>query len=101
MIRHATWHASKKQPGNGEPRTENRRRLQFPVRGSPLPGFFLPAWSVNNRQDVVLGHDQVLFLADLHLADGVRSEEDAIAFLHLELGSLAVVQQLAVAEADY
>src|SRR5262249_43623071 len=56
---------------------------------------------VDHRENVVLGHDEVLFAVDSDFIAGVGGEQDAVAFLDLELGAAAVFEQLAVAEAEH
>src|SRR5262245_28768389 len=78
------------------PARENARGARRPA-GSSMIG---PPPLLHNGQDVVLGHDEVLFAVEGDLVAGVRCEQDAVAFLYLEGRPLAVVQQLAIAEAE-
>src|SRR5579871_2537045 len=57
--------------------------------------------SVEDRQDVVLGEDDVLDAVELHFGPGVLAEEDAVAVLHFGGTDLAVLEQLAVPDGDH
>src|SRR5262245_49090722 len=54
----------------------------------------------DDRQDVFFRHDEQFIAIDGHFVTGVRREQHAVAFLDLEGGPLAVVEQLAVADAQ-
>src|SRR5262249_21701571 len=85
----------------------NRRTAREKAAGGPA--FFAKppaALAVLRRlldhgEDVVLGHDEIFFAIDGHFVAGVGGEQDAIAFLDLEGGTLAVVQPFAFAEAQH
>src|SRR5438105_9309554 len=55
---------------------------------------------VNDRQDIVLGHDQILIAVKNDFVAGVGREQHAIALLDLEGSAFAVVQKFAVAHAQ-
>src|SRR5262245_41878056 len=55
--------------------------------------------SIDHREDIVLGHDEVFVAVHLHLVACIRGKKNAVAFLHLERCAFAVFEQLAVAEA--
>src|SRR5262245_18674383 len=57
--------------------------------------------SIDDREDIVLGHDEVLLAVDCHLVAGVGAEQHAVALLDLERGALAVLHQLAITQADH
>src|SRR5713101_8274009 len=61
----------------------------------------LPVLSVDHGEDVVLGHDEVLLAIDRHLVAGIGTEQDAVALVDLKGGTLAVVHQLALAQAEH
>ena len=71
---------------------------------SPLTQFRKPSCRfgrrVENPEDFVLTHDQVLFAIQLDVAAGVLAEQDAVADLHVERNHLAVFQALALADGD-
>src|SRR5437899_1218919 len=71
--------------GLGQRQGKNGEKLaaRASAGGRPASGFR----SVHDREDVVFGHDQVLFAADLDLVAGIRGEEDSVALFHLELGA--------------
>jgi hypothetical protein len=52
----------------------------------------------DDRHDVVLAHDQDLFLSDLDFGAGELAKEDLVANVDVEGANLAVVQALAVAD---
>src|SRR5207245_4017699 len=54
-----------------------------------------------NGEDVVLAHDQILLVVDLHLGAGVLPEQDLVPGLHIERDLLALVGDLAVAGGDH
>src|ERR1044071_6568584 len=56
---------------------------------------------VENREEVVLAHDQVLFTIDLDLGTAVLAEQHAVAGLDLERDDLAVLVALACADGDH
>ena len=58
-------------------------------------------FGVENAEDFVLTHDQVLFAIHLDVAAGVLAEQDAVADLHIERNHFAVFQALAFADGDY
>ena len=53
---------------------------------------------VENAEDFVLTHDQVLFAIQLDVAAGVLAEQDAVARLDVERNHFAVFQALAFAD---
>src|SRR4029077_7704505 len=55
---------------------------------------------LENGEDVVLAHDQVLLVVDLHLGAGVLPEQDRVSGLHIERDLLALVGDLAVTDGD-
>src|SRR5262245_44739524 len=55
---------------------------------------------IDDGEDVVFGHDEQFVAIDVDFVAGVRGEQNAVAFLDLERGSLAIVQELAVADAQ-
>src|SRR4051812_34426595 len=57
-------------------------------------------WLVEDREEVVLAHDQVLFAVDLDLAAAVLAEQHAVAGLDLRSDDLAVLVALARADGD-
>src|SRR5260370_15330055 len=57
-------------------------------------------WSLDHGEDVVLGHDEVLFAVDGDFAAGIGGEQDTVALADLEGGALAAVQPLALAQAQ-
>ena len=54
----------------------------------------------NHGQNVFLAHQQQFLVADLELLAGVAGEQHAVAGLHLQRLARAVVEQLAVADAN-
>src|SRR5438105_1101811 len=56
--------------------------------------------SIHDRQDVVLGHDQVVLAVQRDLIAGVGREQHAVSLLDLEWGTLTVVEQFAIAQAQ-
>src|ERR1700722_14454569 len=56
--------------------------------------------SAQDREDVVLVEQNVLFAVDLDLRARVLAEEDAVALLHVERADLAVLEDLAAARRD-
>src|ERR1035437_1093139 len=54
-----------------------------------------------NPEDLVLAHNQVLFVIQLDVAAGVLAEQDAVADLHVQGIYLAVFQALALAHGHY
>src|SRR5207253_11274942 len=56
---------------------------------------------LENGEDVVLAHDQVLLVVDLHLGAGVLPEQDLVPGLHVERDLLALVGDFAVADGDH
>src|SRR5687767_8299705 len=55
----------------------------------------------DDREDVVFLHEQQLVAVDLKILAGPGGEDHAIAGLHLQLAAGAVIEQLAVADADH
>src|SRR5262249_1367966 len=55
---------------------------------------------IHDGQDVIFRQDQILLAVHGDLLAAVRAEEHAVALADLELGPLAVVEQLAVAAAQ-
>src|SRR5437879_9813026 len=55
---------------------------------------------LENGEDVFLAHDEELLVVDLDLGARVLPEQDLVAGLHVERHLLAVVVDLAVADAD-
>src|SRR5580765_4266045 len=49
---------------------------------------------LENGEDVVLAHDQILLVVDFHLGAGVLSEQDLVSGLHVERDLLALVGDL-------
>src|SRR6476619_1763185 len=56
---------------------------------------------VQNRQDVFFPHQEQLFLADLERFAGPGGEQNPIVHLDLPRAAAAVVEELAVADADH
>src|SRR5207253_1539521 len=56
---------------------------------------------LENGEDVVLAHDQILLVVDLHLGAGVLPEQDLVPGLHIERDLLAFVGDLAVTDGDH
>src|SRR5438876_7399624 len=56
--------------------------------------------SAENGEDVFLAEDDVLPVVDLHLGTGILPEEDAVADLHIEADTLALVRHFAGADGD-
>ena len=56
---------------------------------------------VENPEDLVLAHDQILFAIQLDVAAGVLPEQDAIADLDIQRDHLAVFEALALADGDH
>src|SRR5439155_7386636 len=56
---------------------------------------------LENGEDVVLAHDQILLVVDLHLGAGVLPEQDLVPGLHIERDLLALVGDLAGADGDH
>src|SRR4051812_25832636 len=56
--------------------------------------------SVEDREEVVLAHDQVLLTIDLDLGAAVLREQHLVAGLHVERDDLAVLVALAGADRD-
>src|SRR5690348_2753373 len=54
-----------------------------------------------NSEDVVLAHDQILLVVDLHLGAGILPEQDLVAGLHIERDLLTLVGDLAIADGDH
>src|SRR5690606_7939311 len=65
-----------------------------------LPAVTAGCGLLDDRQNLVLAHQQVLVVAVTELLPGVRAEQHAIARLDLHLATGAVVQQAAFADAD-
>ena len=61
--------------------------------------FFAPLL-LDDREDVVLAQDDVLFAVELHFGARVLADEDLVARLDLERADLAVLVDLAVADGD-
>src|SRR6478752_7044967 len=56
--------------------------------------------SVENREEVFLAHDEVLFAVDLHFRARVLREQNLVASLHFEGDDLAVLVALTGANGD-
>src|SRR5437660_8611982 len=56
---------------------------------------------LENGEDVVLAHDQILLVVDLHLGAGVLPEQDLVPGLHIERDLLALIGDLAVTYGDH
>ncbi len=56
--------------------------------------------SLDDCQDVVLLHDEILFALELHLGARILAEEDLIALLHLHGDELALLGSAAFADGD-
>src|SRR6267378_4667194 len=61
----------------------------------------VPPSLLENGEDVVLAHDQILLVVDLHLGAGVLPEQDLVPGLHVERDLLALVGDLAVTDGDH
>src|SRR5207245_3691356 len=59
------------------------------------------SWSLCIGEHVVLAHDQILLVVDLHLGAGVLAEQDLVPGLHIKRDLLALVGDLAVADGDH
>src|SRR5262249_40073048 len=57
--------------------------------------------SLDDREDVLLGHDQQVLAVHAALVAGVGGEQPPVALLDLQRGTPAVLQQLAVADAQH
>src|SRR6266568_1526630 len=57
--------------------------------------------ALDDAEDVLLAHDEVLLAVDLDLGTGVLREEDAIAGLDVERTDVAILQHLAVADGEH
>ena len=55
---------------------------------------------LDDREDVVLAQDDVLFAVELDLGARVLADEDLVAVLDVERAELAVLEDLAVADGD-
>src|SRR5215207_1463043 len=58
------------------------------------------ARALDDAEDFVLAHDEVLVAVDLYLRAAVLAEEHSVAGLYVERDALAVVLALAVADGD-
>src|SRR4029434_6435155 len=61
----------------------------------------VPPPLLENGEDVVLAHNQVLLVVDLHLGAGVLPEQDLVPGLHVERHLLALVGDLSLAGGDH
>src|SRR5262245_16916854 len=61
----------------------------------------IPSASLDDREDVVLAHQEVHLAVDLELVTGIRGEEHLVAGLDLEWPTLAVLGDAAVADSDH
>src|SRR5687768_11526410 len=66
------------------------------ITGGLTPRRSLEIRSIDDGEDVVLGHDEQFLAIDRHFVAGVGGEQDAVALLDLEGGALAAVQQFAL-----
>src|SRR3990172_4307382 len=70
-------------------------------RSPPRRGRASALLVLDDAEDVLLAHDEVLLPVDLDLGAGVLREEDAVAGLDVEGADLAVLEHLAVARGDH
>src|SRR6266545_2149762 len=66
--------------------------LSFGERGLPV---------LDDAEDVLLAHDEVLLAVELHLGAGVLGEEHPVPGLDVERPDLAVLEHLAVARGQH
>src|SRR5262249_44201894 len=76
---------------------EDDLNSRFSIRVSE---FGFQQLSLDNREYVILRHDDELFAIQLDLGAGVAGEDDFIALLDGEGGALAGVEALAIADAE-
>src|SRR5262249_15502901 len=57
--------------------------------------------ALENAQDFVLAHDQILIAIDLDVRSGILAEQNAIPRLHIERDQLPVFGALALADGYY
>src|SRR5689334_10383055 len=82
--------------------TSARRHEGERPRGTPfVPTCLRASASFNDRENVFLAHDHQLFAVELDFGARVGREDDFVALLHAERGALAVVETLAVADAEH
>src|SRR5207244_7255365 len=83
--------------GRGHPNARKRKPTEFLHRGFSCSLVSqLEMRSLDDGEDVILGHDEVLLSVQNHFIARVGGEQHAVAYLHLESRALAVLEQLAV-----
>src|SRR5438477_566899 len=56
---------------------------------------------LDNAENIILAHDQVLFAVDVYLTAGIFSKQDSIIYLEVEWSDFAIIIQFPLADRDH